>query len=66
MHVELDIADHIWLDEHAAIAQTVDAFSADFKPAMCTGWMAYICKVYLDGVADGGHTIGQEPLILVD
>ena len=65
MRVELGIADHIWLDKHAAIAQTVDAFGVDLKPAMRAGWMAYyIRKVYRDGAADGGHAIGQGPLIL--
>ena len=67
VRVELGIADHIWLDKHAAIAQTVDAFGVDLKPAMRAGWMAYyIRKVYRDGAADGGHAIGQEPLILDD
>jgi hypothetical protein len=66
VRVELGIADHIWLDKRAAIAQTVDAFGVDLKPAMRAGWMAYIRKVYRDGAADGGHAIGQEPLILAD
>ena len=66
MRVELGIADHIWLDKRAAIAQTVDAFGVDLKPAMRAGWMAYIRKVYRDGAADGGQAIGQEPLILAD
>ena len=64
VRVELGIADHIWLDKRAAIAQTVDAFGVDLKPAMRAGWMAYIRKVYRDGAADGGHAIGQGPLIL--
>ena len=62
--VELGIADHIWLDKRKAIAQTVDALGDEFKPAMRAGWMSYISKVYPDGPADGGHVIGQEPLIL--
>ena len=62
--MELGIADHIWQDKPAAIAQTVDALGDEFKPAMRAGWMSYIRKVYPDGQADGGHTIGQEPLIL--
>ena len=62
--VELGMVDHIWLDKRADIAQTVDALGVDFKPAMHAGWMAYIRKVYRDGAADGGHAIGQGPLIL--
>ena len=66
MRVELCITDHIWLNKRTAIAQTVDALGVEFKPAVSAGWMAYIRKVYQDGAADGGHSIGQEPLILAD
>ena len=64
MRVELCIADHIWLDNCKAIAQTVDALGDEFKPAMREGWMSYIRKKYPNGSADGGHAIGQGPLIL--
>ena len=66
MRVELCIADHIWLDKHAAIAQTVDALCDEFKPAMRAGWMAYLPKAYPDrpAASDGGYAIGQEPLVL--
>ena len=64
MRVKLGIADHIWLDKRAGIAQTVERLGDEFKPAMRTGWMAYIRKVYPDGPAAGGHAIGQEQLIL--
>ena len=66
MRVELGIADHIWLDKRAAIAQTVDAFGVDLKPAMRAGWMAYLPKAYPDrpAASDGGYAIGQEPLVL--
>ena len=65
-YVSNSIADHIWLDKREAIAQTVDALGDEFKPAMRAGWMSYIRKVYPDGPADGGHAIGQDPLILDD
>ena len=42
--MELGIADHIWQDKLAAIAQTVDVLGDVFKPAMRAGWMAYIRK----------------------
>ena len=35
--MELGIADHIWLDKRAAIAQTVDELGDNFKPAMRAG-----------------------------
>ena len=47
--MELGIADHIWLDKCAAIAQTVDELGDNFKPAIRAGWMAYIRKAYPDG-----------------
>ena len=47
--MELGIADPIWLDKRAAIAQTVDELGDEFKPAIHAGWMAYICTAYPDG-----------------
>ena len=47
--MELGIADHIWQDKRAAIAQTVDELGDNFKPAMRAGWMAYIRKAHPDG-----------------
>ena len=61
--MELGIADHIWLDKRAAIAQTVDALGDEFKPAMRAGWMAYIRKAYPDGSASGRIVVGQTPLV---
>ena len=58
------IADHIWLDKRAAIAQTVDELGDNFKPAMRAGWMAYIRKAYPDGSASGRIAVGQGQLVI--
>ncbi len=62
--MELGIADHIWQDKRAAIAQTVDELSENFKPAVRAGWMAYIRKAYPDGLASGKIALGQGQLVI--
>ena len=66
VRVEPGITDHICLDKHEAIAQTVDSLGAEFKPAMSAGWMGYLRKAYPDGADDVRHSIGQEQLVLDD
>ncbi len=46
--VDLGLADHVWQDNHAASAQTVDTLDDQFRPAMRLGWLSYI---YPDGGA---------------
>ncbi len=36
------IANHVWQDQRAAIAKTVNDLGDQFRPAMCAGWLAYI------------------------
>ena len=62
--MELGIADHIWLDKRAAIAQTVDELGDNFKPAIRAGWMAYLRKAYPDGLASGRNAVGQGQLVI--
>ena len=62
--MELGIADHIWQDKRAAIAQTVDELGDNFKPAIRAGWMAYIRKAYPDGSASGRIAVGQGQLVI--
>ena len=62
--MELGIADHIWLDKRAAIAQTVDELGDHFKPAVRAGWMAYIRKAYPNGSASGRIALGQGQLVI--
>ena len=62
--MELGIADHIWQDKRAAIAQTVDELGDNFKPAVRAGWMAYIRKAYPNGSASGRIVLGQGQLVI--
>ena len=62
--MELGIADHIWQDKRAAIAQTVDELGDNFKPAVRAGWMAYIRKSYPNGSASGRIALGQGQLVI--
>jgi hypothetical protein len=62
--MELGIADHIWQDKRAAIAQTVDELGDNFKPAVRHGWMAYIRKAYPNGSASGRIALGQGQLVI--
>ena len=62
--MELGIADHIWQDKRAAIAQTVDELGDNCKPAVRAGWMAYIRKAYPDGSASGRIALGQGQLVI--
>ena len=62
--MELGIADHIWQDKRAAIAQTVDELDDNFKPAVRAHWMAYIHKAYPDGAASGRIAVGQGQLVI--
>ena len=62
--MELGIADHIWQDKRAAIAQTVDELGDNFKPAVRSGWMEYIRKAYPNGSASGRIALGQGQLVI--
>ena len=64
MRIELGIADHIWMDTRAAIAQSVNELGDEFKPAMRAGWMAYVRKAYPEGSASRRIAVGQAPLVL--
>ena len=64
--MDLGIADHVWQDKHTAIAQSVDALSDQFKPAMRAGWMKYISQTYPSGVVAPVVAIGEGTLVLDD
>ncbi len=51
--------DHIWVDKRAAIAN-------QFRPAMRTGWLAYIKKTYSADAVQYGPALGQGELVLGD
>ncbi len=49
--VDLCLADNVWQDKCADIAQTGDNLGDQFCPAMRTGRRSYIQQGYLDGAA---------------
>ena len=64
---ELGIADHVWQDKRTAIAQSVDALSDMFRPALRSGWLSYIRQNYPDGVVEAvGPAVGEGMLVLPD
>ncbi len=66
VRVELGIADHVWQEKRAAIAETVDALGDRFKPELRTGWLVYIRETYPDGPVAPDATVGIETLVLGD
>ena len=61
---ELGLADHVW---RALIAQTVDNLGDQFRPAMRTGWLAYLRRAYAEHHPVGaGPVVGEAVLVLPD
>ena len=50
----------------AAIAKKVDDLGNQFRPAMLTGWLAYIAKTYQIQDVSTGPALGQDSLIMPD
>ena len=48
VRVYLGLPDHKWQDRCPEFAQSVDALGDQFRPVMCTGWLAYIKNAYAD------------------
>ncbi len=63
--VRVDLG-HIWVDKRAAIAKKVDDFGDQFRPAMRTGWLAYIKKTYSADAVQHGPALGQGELVVGD
>lgn len=65
--MELGIADHVWQEKRALIAQTVDNLGDQFRPAMRTGWLAYLRRAYAeDHPVGAGPVVGEAVLVLPD
>ena len=55
------------LEDHAAIAKTVDDLGDQFRTAMRAGWLSYIRQAYPDNAAPAaGPPVGQDTLVLPD
>jgi hypothetical protein len=64
---DLGLADHVWQDKRAMIAQSVDKLGDQFRQAMRTGWLSYLSRAYPEHVADGaGPAVGEGILVLPD
>ncbi len=66
VRVDLGLPDHIWVDKRAAIAKKIDDLRDQFRPAMRTGWLAYIAKTYQIQDVSMGPALGQDALIVPD
>ena len=56
----------MWSDKWKSIAQTLDNLGDEFRPAMSTGWLAYIHSVYgAEGAPDVG-VIEGDTLVVAD
>ncbi len=51
------------MDKRAAIAKKVDGLGDQFRPAMRTGWLAYIKKTYSADAVQHGPALGQGELV---
>ena len=66
VRIDLGIADHVWQDKRAEIAQTVEALGDQFRPAMRAGWLKYIQTAYAVRPASAASSTGQGTLIVGD
>ncbi len=65
---ELGLADHVWQNRRAAIAQEVEGFGPQFRQAMHDGWLKYIKATYAarPGEEATGPSIGQGRVVVED
>jgi hypothetical protein len=55
------------LEDHAAIAKTVDDLGDELRPAMRAGWLSYIHQAYPEDAAPAaGPPVGQGTLVIPD
>ncbi len=54
------------VDKRAAITTRVDNLGDQFRPAMRTGWLAYIKKTYFADAVQHGPALGQRELVVGD
>jgi hypothetical protein len=66
VRVDFGLPDHIWVDKRAAIAKKVDDLGDQFRPAMRTGWLAYIKKKYSADAVQHGYALGKEESVVED
>jgi hypothetical protein len=57
---------HIWVDKRDVLAKRVDDLGDHCRPAMRTGWLAYIKKTYSADAVRHGPALGQGELVVED
>jgi hypothetical protein len=64
----LGLADHVWQNKRAAIAQEVEGLGPQFRQAMHDGWLKYIKVTYAaqPGEEATGPSIGQGKGVVED
>ena len=64
----MGLADHVWQNKRAAIAQEVEGLGPQFRQAMHDGWLKYIkatCAAQSEEAAMG-PSIGQGRVVVED
>ena len=62
VRVDLGIPDHVWQEQRAVIASSIDGLGDRFKPELRAGWLAYIRLNYPDGPVEAPAIIGDGTL----
>ncbi len=61
-HVDLGIANHVWQDNRAAIAASINGLGDKFKPELRAAWLAYIRETYPNGQVAEPDIMGDSTL----
>ena len=62
VRVDLGIPDHVWQEQRAVIASSIDGLGDRFKPELRAGWLAYIRQNYPYGPVEAPAIIGDGTL----
>ena len=62
VRVDLGIPDHVWQEQRAVIASSINGLGDRFKPELRAGWLAYIRQNYPDGPVEAPAIIGEGTL----
>ena len=65
---ELGLADFVWQNKRAAIAQEIDGLGAQFRPALRNGWLKYIKTTYAAQPEEAatGPSLGHGKVVVED
>ena len=62
VRVDLGIPDHVWQEQRAVIASSINGLGDRFKPELRAGWLAYIRQNYPNGPVEAPAIIGDGTL----